>query len=355
MSRKNAPTGRAVSLRAAAAALGISRKKLLRFIADGLPVTRDAERVFVNLSEAKGWIALNDTGEARIRRAALLSPSDPRYRDRLAAAEIRRIEFAIKQGHALSIEELGFAHDDDLARLRSQLVLIPARADDEARLQGTDSLQKFLAGAVEDALHELKMDSPSEWPTPAPMPEISADAPGADKDDEDRDMLPVLASHDPRYALNDTKAMERETRLAELRRSTVGIEEALAIAKEDFDRVRARLRKVPARIMRTIEKTGESVQAAVRYELDCAMAELGGHKKPPRLQSEFNFDEEDFEDVGIPIPVEAMPLKSSAAESIPAPDEEDDGDDYAPPIIPRKLTKPATRARQFARRSKFMS
>ncbi|MGE3147805.1 MAG: hypothetical protein AB7K04_01945 [Pseudorhodoplanes sp.] len=353
MTRKNAPMGRAVSLRAAAAALGISRKKLLRFIGDGLPVTRDRERVLVNLSEAEAWVALNDLGEARVRKAALLSPADPRYRDRLAAAEIRRIEFAIKQGHAVDIEALGFAHEDDLARLRSQLVLIPARADDDARLQGTESLQKFLAGAVEDALHELKMDSPSEWPTPSPMPDTSTDAPDADKDDEDRDMLPVLAASDPRYALNDTKAMEREARLAELRRSMVGIEEGLAIAKEDFDRVRARLRKVPARVMRSIEKTGATVHATARYELDCAMAELGGHKKPPRLQSEFDFDEEEFEDVGMPIaiPVEAMPLKSSAAE----PDEEDDGDDYAPPIIPRKLTKPATRARQFARRSKFMS
>lgn len=296
MTAKNARTAPGATLRAAASALGLSRKKLLRFIGDGLPVTRHGERVYLDLETARDWIALNDTGEAKLRKSALLHPDDPRYRDRLAAAEIRRIEFAIEHGHAVSIEEAGRRLDDNLARCRSALVQIPNRVAFESVIRDDKDIELFISEAVEAALLELKIDDPSEWPTPGPWLEPSPDVPNTDGDD--RDVLPVLAATDPRFILNDVKAAEREARLTSLQRTTVPVPFVIEKAAEDFNAVRTRLRSIPSRVMKLAKKSSDvPLHMIVEHEINSALCELGGHPKPPPLQPELETDDDEFEDV----------------------------------------------------------
>jgi hypothetical protein len=58
---------------------------------EGLPVARKAERVFVDIEEARVWIALNeDFVEGSPKLAPVLHLDDPRYRERGCRREDRR-------------------------------------------------------------------------------------------------------------------------------------------------------------------------------------------------------------------------------------------------------------------------
>src|SRR5690242_4702297 len=92
-----------VSLREAGAVLNISRKKLLRMIRDGLPVTRRSERVYVDVTVARQWATEHQTHGAHT--APVLHPSDPRYREKLFAARLDWLRAALDGGVMIRIDE----------------------------------------------------------------------------------------------------------------------------------------------------------------------------------------------------------------------------------------------------------
>src|SRR5262249_23201516 len=112
-----------VSLREAAAGLGVSRAKLLRYVREGLPVTRKSERVAIDLNEARAWLALNE-GDAE-PKVLQLHPDDPRHAERRAVARLAWLKLATKAGHMIRLDDVDERVSNEWLLLRSVLLGLP--------------------------------------------------------------------------------------------------------------------------------------------------------------------------------------------------------------------------------------
>src|SRR5262249_16746518 len=147
--------------RAVAAALGCSRTKLKRLLADGLPARRQGDKLIVDIDVARLWIEAHE-GAGRVL-APILDPRDPRHRERTAAAGIRQVEADLRRGVLVKIDDVDQRIQYELATLRQALLGIPSLF---ALPVSAEDIESTLAAAIEGALAELKADSPLEWPRP---------------------------------------------------------------------------------------------------------------------------------------------------------------------------------------------
>lgn len=244
--RTNAP---GVLLRPAAAALDMSRKKLLRLIGEGLPVTRKGERVYVDLAEAEAWIALNEgAGEFSPKIAAVLHPDDPRWRERTAAAKIEEINLALARGEFVLTEDVQRISVDEAVTLRGAL----SRLSQRMGIVNFDSAAADVKAAIESVLEPILApfahDAPAWFPTPRPAPEEEFDFEGGE-----RETLPKLSSGDPRYDFAVTQMQKRESELRVVIESVFPFEDACKFRQEFNALVCKHVGKIPAGVAKALD------------------------------------------------------------------------------------------------------
>jgi len=250
-----------LSLRAAADALGISRKKLLRMIGDGMPVTRKSERVYVTLDSARDWIALNETTATRTTPA--LHPDDPRYRHKHATALIDQTNMGIEYGVFVRRADALRRYENEIVAFRAALIQIPSMIDSV----------EAIPPAIESALAELKMDDPETWPPiTAPLPKINLPEP-----DADLDFAAMLPASDPRVAGLQMKVARAESALKDLWLSITYRFDCIAIVRAHFDIFRERARAIPSYLELALQP-GDNLPDILADEIDNALAEWSGQK-----------------------------------------------------------------------------
>ena len=206
-------------LRRAAADLGITRQKLARFIAEGLPITRKSERVLIDLEEARAWIALNEGfGEETPKLAAVLNPDDPRHRERTAAANISVVEFGIERGELLRRDDVRRVTEDMMATMRNAVQYLHRYLGAEVGTANGGEVAAALKEALADIARPFRPDAPFPWPQPSPTPPT---APDFSEFDGEREMLPKLVSGDPRFDVAMITRQRREAEFAKLKTACV--------------------------------------------------------------------------------------------------------------------------------------
>lgn len=199
-------------LRAAAAKLGISRKKLLRHIQNGLPVERKSERIHVDIAEAESWLELfGGDGAASGKIAPVLDPADPRYRERAAAAKIGVIELGLARGALLRTEDVHRVFDDMIATMRTSLQYLCRFIGTEIGIANGAEVAEAIKAPLASITKPFRPEADFPWPAPQAAPEPEYDFEGGE-----RETLPRLASGDPRYDFAVVKMQQREAELATL-------------------------------------------------------------------------------------------------------------------------------------------
>jgi hypothetical protein len=270
-----------LSLRAAADALGISRKKLLRMIGDGLPVIRKSERVYVDLESARDWIALNETQATRTTLA--LHPDDPRYRLKRATALLDQTAMGLEYGVFVRREDARRRYESEIVAFRAALIQIPGMIDSV----------EAIPAAIEAALAELRMDDPATWtPITAPLPKINLPEPDPDAD---MDFAAMLPASDPRVAGLQMKVARAESALKELWLSITYRDDCIAIVRAHFDIFRERARAIPSYLELALQP-GDNLPDMLADEIDNALAEWSGQtvEERPRVRAQAS---DEFEDV----------------------------------------------------------
>jgi hypothetical protein len=260
-----------VSLRAAAEELGVPRKRLMKYIRDGLPVTRQSERVFVDVREARFWLALNDLGpDAEKSVAPILNPDDPRHRERTAAARLQWWKAAVKAGVAVKRKAATARYAEEMGEFRQTYLAIAQRLDATA---DRDAIMADLQSGIEEALACLTADRLETWPVQhAALASLDAAADEAEPDPDAR-RIPLLPVGDPRHAFALSQAAKREQQLAELEADTVGVLGAVQLAGQHYTTIRERVRQVPLRVELS---DSTDLLSAINAELDAALTDLSG-------------------------------------------------------------------------------
>ncbi|MGE0751379.1 MAG: hypothetical protein AB7K64_12440 [Variibacter sp.] len=234
-------------------------------ISDGLPVAIKDDKLAINLAAARRWIEKNES--AGTKRAPVLHPADPRYRERTAAAAIQAIEADLEAHRAFSIDYCSLRWKTELIELRSALLNIPSRV---SGADTVDDAERALTALVDEAFSELKIDDPTTWPA-------AVDANGGWSDDDNEfetpDTLPILVSGDPRYSFARAKAVKAEGRFEALRATVVDRAFALKCARRQCRIVRDIFRCVPFDAVLKLEGDGPFDAAAVS---DAARAAIYG-------------------------------------------------------------------------------
>ena len=278
---KSAP----LSLRAAAAELDMSRKRLMRMIRDGLPATRRDERVYVNLEAARKWIAENETQGPRL--APSLHPDDPRWRERIAAAAISELKGASSRGELLKVDEVMERFAFELAALRDELFMLASRLQIGASASA-EEVERGLAVEMDDVLSHLAADAPGAWPEPQPAPE---DTSWLDDDDEESgETLPLLVAPDPRHAFAKAQAEKREGELRDLQAQYIPHHVPLGHLGDIYAAIRERVRAMPAKVTLALDARGNSaseVRRAIDDEVETALADI---RKANGVESEVDDD-----------------------------------------------------------------
>lgn len=262
------------SLRAEARRLGMSRKRLLRLIAAGLPCERIGEGFApFDPAEVASWIEAFDKRPSGPRLAPVLNRADPRYSDRLAAAHFAKLESAIARGEWINIPAAAERIDSELGLLRSGMLNLSRLAVELA----CKDIEAGLGTAIETFLAELTVDDPETWPKPQPAPPPDATW-LAEPEDDDRDVLPVLAAGDPRFEWAVASTERRRRKLAELAAEHTPLGEWLEVCRCQCDIVRRRIRDIPANVFWSISEDiiTDDLKLAIEKEVDAALGELSG-------------------------------------------------------------------------------
>ncbi len=246
-----------VSLRAAAAELGISRKKLLRCVRDGMPVKRKGERVFVDLAEARAWIAENEGGGQQL--APPLHPDDPRHREKAAKTRLESYKLLLSAGHLLRADEVERRLVDEWATTRVALQGVPRQFpfSDAAR----EDLQGAIEAALEEALAALKADDPNQWPERRPVP-VTKSIDFDFESDDDANFAPMFRTDDPRHEFHVIKAARAEAEVEKLESDLVETDLVLEYARRANEGIRSRVRAI-ALFIDTTKNVAEQLEAEV--------------------------------------------------------------------------------------------
>jgi hypothetical protein len=269
-----------VSLRQAAAALDMSRKKLLRYIRQGLPCTRRDERVYIDLEAARAWIAANDLAG---RSAPPLNPSDPRWREKRAVARLDWLRLALNSGVVVRREEALDRFSGELAELRGALLTIPRQFTPGEDLAG-------VGAALESALAVLKSDDARTWPEPRALAPMAEDE--EESEDDAGHYAPMFRTSDPRHDFHTGKAMRAEAALEELESTVNTLADVLRESKRQNDLIRKRVRAIPSYLeLSDPPDLGAEIMAAL-YELSDTEPD------PQADASAVDWDSIPFDDVG---------------------------------------------------------
>ena len=235
-------------LRRIAADLGISRKKLARLIEQGLPITRQGERIHADVEECRAWTQIfgTDAPESSSKLAPVYQIDDPRHRERTAAASIGKVEMLIQRGEFLPVEAVGNAVDDRMATLRTTTQFL-------SRYMGAE-IGNATGAEVADALKEpianiVKPFSVFPWPEPRPAPEREAES---DDDVSERETIPRLAPPDPRYDVAVVKMQKAEAAYAELLAAHMPYGDARDTFAKAEAIVRKHIESIPAKVAKKI-------------------------------------------------------------------------------------------------------
>jgi len=203
-----------ISINAAVDALGVSRRRLMKFIRDGMPVRHDSgNRVRLDLEAARSWIEL--FAEPDQPKAKRLSPDDPRYRERTAAAALAFQRAAVTAGVMVPRDATLKRYESELQEFRTRLFLIPQRLSPTAsRAENAHDLELGIA----EALAPLCCDQISTWPVNVAAVDAllstMTDAADEDDDDDDRPTLPIMDADDPRSVFMVAQGSKREIALS---------------------------------------------------------------------------------------------------------------------------------------------
>lgn len=241
--KQPAPEG--ASLREAAAALGITRRQLLRSIDEGMPSTLHNERRFVDIDAARAWLEERESEPAAIPTAKRIHPSDPRFRLSVASGKVRRLEYDLAMGRAFTVEDIRHRFGPAISELNARLKSV------HTQLLGVTpaNVGEMLRPIIEDALGDFSnFDDESKWPAPIlpnDIDEEPTEDEGAEFEGQPVEYLPVLVPSDSRFEDARVKGLKAEARLAELQSCTIYRDDALQIVRGLANGVREVLRQIP--------------------------------------------------------------------------------------------------------------
>jgi hypothetical protein len=266
---KNTVTG----LRAAAAALGVTRRRLSKFMDAGLPHRRKSERVLFDVSACRDWIALNDWKEADSPKLApVLHESDPRHRERTANATLRTIENELAAGRLLRFEDFKRRVTDEWAVQTSALNTLYGRvAGDVIGATAADArrvVDDVVAQITKDC---LTADLPEAWGDPPADEELGFDHSLA-ADDGDRPTMKILAPPDPRYHVAIARALARERQLEQRYGEVIEHADAVKLCELHNGVVRRECAAIGERVAAKLAE-GPNDPVAIRRAIDSAVDE----------------------------------------------------------------------------------
>lgn len=262
-----------LSLRAAAAELETSRKRLGRMIRDGLPVTRRDERVFIDIAKARTWIAENETKGRKI--APALHPDDPRFRERTAAAAIAELKAAANRAELLAVKEIAARVESEVTALRDEMFALASRLHLGA-CTSADEIERSLGAEIGDVLSHLTADAHDAWPEPQPAPDDLSWLDDND-DSEDGETLPLLVSPDPRHAFAAAQADKRKSELVDLQARYIGHGDTIEFLRSTYGAIRERVRAIPAGVALALDARSNSasdVRRAIDSEVEEALSDI---------------------------------------------------------------------------------
>lgn len=275
--RKSKPEG--ASLREAAAALGITRAKLLRYIDQGLPAPLVRERRTVDIDEARAWIADHEDSAIIEDKTVLpLNPEDPRAKRDRASAKLKAYKLAQEHGHMIPVDVVGDRYLRALTDFNSALKTVPASVADKLPIMNRVNAAAILAPFIEDALRFVDADDEDgakAWPQPLP---IVIDFP-SDEVDEFESFAPILSPNDDRAKLANMQATKYNAEATALANTLITYDDVIGALAGLCEKVRERFRKVPAAVAAMLASDGNEahfVRACVVYQLDRARLDCGG-------------------------------------------------------------------------------
>lgn len=277
------------NLRAASNALGVSRYRLRKLIAEGMPIRRHREHIYLDLDVARTWLLLDD--DTPLNREALpLHPSDPRFRTKLASAKLIALRMQQESGHLIEMDTALFHVADHLMKFRAALIAIPDRFT-ETELK-SDDCHKLVSAALDDAAAELACSRDDFWPVTdlqAELPELAIP-----EFDPATEYAPRYPEGDPRHSHALALAIKAESELQALSKNLIARDSALA----DFRTLRDHLCKhlrYPSSWFAVL-RAAPDPQRHLRREMDHALCRISGQPIPPD-DDESEVEEIDEDDV----------------------------------------------------------
>lgn len=269
---RSVPKPQGIDRTALAHHCSVNVKTVDKWLRDGVPCTRYNGRVFFDVDAVVKWREEQDANPVEPVRAAVLHPDDPRYRERSAAAHVKAFKIALEQGNLVPLRSAVDRMHEGLANLNSRLNALSGMAGDLS-LMTRDNARATLAPLVEELLEDFATtDAEETWPDSAFAPPVYDDDAEAF---EARTYQPILGAGDPRaqFALMQAAAHERD--LERLQRTSLAIDDVRRIMREQCDKVRAVVRKIPGRVAKRLgdEHPGHVVREAILYEIDAAKHE----------------------------------------------------------------------------------
>jgi hypothetical protein len=268
--KKSAP---GASLREAAAALGITRAALLKYIDRGLPSPLVRERRTVDIAAARAWIEDHEAGAVIEDRMVLpLNPEDPRARRDRASASLKAYKLAQEYHHAIPLDVVSARFANAVTELNSALKTVPASVADKIPLMTSDNAAAFIAPFIEDALGFLDADDEEgtkAWPDPL---RIVIDFPSDDVDEFEA-FAPMLSPGDDRAKLAAMQATKYNAEATMLANTLIFHEDLVPMLTGVCEMIRARFREVPDAVAAMLASDGNAAhftRACIVYQLDRA-------------------------------------------------------------------------------------
>jgi hypothetical protein len=267
---KNTVTG----LRAAAAALGITRQRLKRHMADGMPNVLKNERRTFDLSECRAWIAINDAPEVvSLNLAPVLDPRDPRHKERTAAAALRWLDNDLAAGRLLLVDDVRCRVADEFAVHVAALLALYSRVANEVQGATASQVKRVVDETVAQITDQaLKADLPNAWPTPRPIVEDEEADEHDQSSNDDREVLKILAPPDPRHSFAVAGANARVRELEDRESEVMPFNHAMTWIALTYGVIRKECATIGARVAAKLAEVNDS--SAIRKALDECLDEV---------------------------------------------------------------------------------
>lgn len=270
------------SLREAAAALGITRAALLKYIDRGLPSPLIRERRTVDIAAARAWIKTHeDSAIIEDKMVLPLSPDDPRAKRDRASARLKAYKLAAEHGLMIPMDDVAARYGRALTEFNSALKTVPASVADRLAIMHPGNAAAILAPYIEDALRFVDADDEDNekaWPQPLP---IVIDFP-SDEVNEFEPHAPMLSPTDDRAKLALMQATKYNADATALAKTLLDYNFVLETLHGECEKIRKRFREVPAAVAAMLASDSNEphfVRACIVYQLDRARLDCGGQSQ----------------------------------------------------------------------------